>query len=284
MIISKKLIRITAIVFLLFLVGPSFAGSRPILPKTVFQGKTFTVPVISKDPVSGEAVFLGKTIPFYGYKNGARAIIGVPPLAATGQNEIIINLSAGGKKVMEKKQVIIMPAKFKAESLVFMPTKIRGISKAKIKIDQDELAVMISKETPVKFWEGRFIMPVKGYITSPFGAYRNYNGKRLGDHRGMDIGGNPVGTPIKAANSGVVASAKLLPTLGSCIVIDHGQGVCSIYMHMSKLLVTEGDEVRKGDIIGHVGNIGLSSGPHLHFGISVHNTRVDPVQWVQKEI
>ena len=127
-------------------------------------------------------------------------------------------------------------------------------------------------------------MPIKGRVTSAFGAYRLYNGKRLGDHRGTDIGGNPVGAKIKVANSGVVIFSKPMPTIGSVIVIDHGQGVNSIYMHMSKTLVSVGEKVIKGQVIGKIGNTGLSTGPHLHFGMSIHDTRVDPLEWVSKDI
>ena len=133
-------------------------------------------------------------------------------------------------------------------------------------------------------FSGKFIKPLEGKITSAFGSYRLYNGKKLGDHRGVDIGGNPIGTPIKASNSGKVIFAKKLPTLGSAIIIDHGQGIHSLYMHMSKILVSMGDFVKKGQIIGKVGSTGLSTGPHLHWGISIHDTRINPMYLINNHL
>jgi len=253
-----------------------------ISPESVYQGRTFTIKTSKGAFTSGQARFMGKNIPFYSGKDGLSTIIGVSASAPTGPQTI--NISAEnifGETEVYTTEIYVRPYKFLAEKLVFPPQKTGKLTTKKIASDQEELEKVLCNWTQDRLWEGKFIVPVKGRTTSPFGAYRLYNGKHLGDHRGADIGGNPAGTPIKATNSGVVAFAKPLPAYGSVVVIDHGQGIHSIYMHLSKTLVKIGQLVKKGGIIGRVGSTGISTGPHLHWGISIHDTRVDPMAWAK---
>lgn len=254
-------------------------------PVSISQGRTFTAHIISESIVSAEMLFGGKAIRFYGTKGNLTAIAGVNVFTDPGWHPLKITAAdESGNTVSEDYNIKIKMSVFPHDKLTFPPGKQGRLVASKIKTDQDELSEVLKIETPEKLWSGKFLMPIKGRMTSAFGTYRLYNGKRLGDHRGTDIGGNPVGAKIKAANSGVVVFSKLLPTIGSVIVINHGQGVCSVYMHMSKTLVSVGEKIVKGQIIGLVGNTGLSTGPHLHFGVSVHDTRVDPLEWVSKGI
>ena len=257
-----------------------------LLPETARQGKTFTVTVSAELPLrAASASFLGKDMPFYTSGTGFRGVIGIHPNTRPGLYKMEITATdEAGLTDRLAADVRIKTTKFLAEKLAFPPGKSSKLSSAKIQKDQDKVGEIMEKETPDQLWSGRFIMPIKGYITSPYGAYRLYNGKKLGDHRGADIGGNPVGAPIKAANSGIVAFTEFLPTIGSTIILDHGQGINSIYMHMSKTLVKAGDRIEKGQVIGRIGSTGLSNGPHLHWGISVHNTRVDPLEWTKRTV
>lgn len=134
-----------------------------------------------------------------------------------------------------------------------------------------------AKKNPVerKLWDSNFILPVKSKISSPFGAMRFVNNKVVGYHSGIDFP-VPVGTTLKAANSGKIVLSRELTTTGNTIVIDHGMNVFSSYAHMSSLNVKEGDIIKKGDIIGKSGNTGFTTGPHLHFTISIGTTFVNP--------
>ena len=230
--------------------------------------------------------FLGIKVPFYKADEGFRGIIGVSALAKTGSSklEIVATDEAGGTESICW-PIKISATQFHADKLVFIASqKKEKLSSQKIANDQDQIMEVLTRESNDQMWSGRFLMPIKGRITSAYGSYRLYNGKRLGDHRGTDIGGNPAGTLIKAANSGVVAFARLMPAFGSVVVLDHGQGIHSIYMHMSKRLVELGEEVKKGQYIGRVGSTGISTGPHLHFGLSVHGVRVDAMEWVRRQV
>ena len=273
-------------VLLLVLFQPCFSKdfAVSVKPAAVSQGRTFVAAITSESIVSADMIFSGKTIHFYGTKGNLNAIAGVNVFTDPGWHPLKITATdESGNTVTKDYKIKIKMSVFPHDKLVFAPGKQGRLVASKIKTDQDELSEVFKRETTAKLWSGKFLMPIKGRVTSAFGTYRLYNGKRLGDHRGTDIGGNPVGARIKAANSGVVVFAKLLPTLGSVIVIDHGQGVNSVYMHMSKTLVAAGEKVVKGQYIGKIGSTGLSTGPHLHFGVSVNDTRVDPMEWVRRD-
>ena len=276
-------------IFLLFILlsgNICFGGiDLAVSPQTPSQGRTFTAQITSDSIVSADLIFCGKLIRFYGTKGDLSAIAGVNVFTQTGWQPLRITATdESGNTVTEDFKIKIKKSVFPFDKLLFPPGKQGRLVASKIKTDQDELAEVLKTESQRRLWTGKFLMPIKGRVTSAFGAYRLYNGKRLGDHRGTDIGGNPVGAKIKVANSGVVIFSKPMPTIGSVIVIDHGQGVNSIYMHMSKTLVSVGEKVIKGQVIGKIGNTGLSTGPHLHFGMSIHDTRVDPLEWVSKDI
>lgn len=122
-----------------------------------------------------------------------------------------------------------------------------------------------------------FIRPVKGgRLTSIFGSQRILNGKPKNAHNGLDIAA-PRGTPVYAASDGrVIFVADNFYYSGNFIIIDHGQGLNTSYLHLSKTYVKEGDYVHKGDKIGAIGTTGRSTGPHLHWSAQWYNKRIDP--------
>lgn len=123
---------------------------------------------------------------------------------------------------------------------------------------------------------GGFIWPVDGRISGRFGRQRVYNGKPGSPHSGTDIAA-PHGTPIKAPAAGVVVLAEpALYLTGGTVLIDHGHGVGSNFLHLSQLNVSVGQAVKQGDVIGQVGATGRATGPHLHWGLTWFQTRLDP--------
>jgi biotin carboxyl carrier protein len=126
-------------------------------------------------------------------------------------------------------------------------------------------------------FEETFIWPVEGRISGRFGNQRIYNGKPGAPHSGMDIA-VPQGTPVKAPASGVVtfANADLYLT-GGTVLIDHGHGVNSNFLHLSRIDVKVGDHVKQGQVIGAVGKTGRATGPHLHWGLTWFSVRLDPL-------
>ena len=121
-----------------------------------------------------------------------------------------------------------------------------------------------------------FIWPVTGRISSIFGLRRFFNEQERRPHSGLDIAADE-GTPIKAVADGTVIDAGDFFFSGNMIYFDHGQGVISLYAHMSKIAVKPGDVVKQGDIIGNVGQTGRVTGPHLHFAVITNRTLIDPI-------
>lgn len=138
--------------------------------------------------------------------------------------------------------------------------------------------------TPQKFWNGAFIKPNRGRISTIFGVRRYYNGKFANDyyHRGVDYAGGS-GSAVVAPAAGRVAlvgrEAEGFRVHGNVVGVDHGQGVVSIFMHLKSIKVKEGDLVSPGTLIGTVGSTGASTGPHLHWGLYVQGEAVEPASW-----
>ncbi len=144
-----------------------------------------------------------------------------------------------------------------------------------------------SQVSPKKLWQGVFFLPVEPVFAdcyaSRFGSRRSYNGSEYSYyHTGLDYCGQ-VGDPIYAAAAGEVVFAGPLTVRGNATMIDHGLGVFSAYMHQSEILVSVGDRVEQGQIIGKVGNTGRVEGPHLHFEVLVGGVPVDPLDWLNQE-
>lgn len=135
--------------------------------------------------------------------------------------------------------------------------------------------------TPQRLWQEPLRSPLPHCQNSPFGVKRFYNGKYSGNyHKGVDLRA-PAGAPIKAITDGrVVVASQNFRLHGGTVGLDHGTGLTSIYIHMSKVLVKPGQMVKAGDTIGLVGSTGFATGPHLHWGLYVHGIPIEPNQWI----
>jgi murein DD-endopeptidase MepM/ murein hydrolase activator NlpD len=137
---------------------------------------------------------------------------------------------------------------------------------------------------PQKMWDGPFLWPSTGVVTSVFGARRSYGGRPpSGAHSGLDLA-NKEGTLIVAPAPGRVALCEWMESFGNVVLLDHGQGVFSYYLHMKAATVAEGAVVQTGDALGIMGREGVATGPHLHWSLTVAGERVDPVEWTERAI
>jgi murein DD-endopeptidase MepM/ murein hydrolase activator NlpD len=135
----------------------------------------------------------------------------------------------------------------------------------------------INKNTPYK----NFLLPTKGPISSPFGLKRFFNKQARRPHSGIDIAA-PRGANIIAPMDGEIILTGNFFFNGNSIFIDHGQGLVTMYCHMDKLESYQGQRVKAGDIIGKVGSTGRATGPHLHWTVSLNNTRIEPFLFLEK--
>ena len=152
------------------------------------------------------------------------------------------------------------------------------------KIENAALNKALGTVSDKKLWSGKFIFPSDGPESTAYGVKRRINGVISPDyfHKGLDFAAKE-GSDIKAPENGKVIltgqNSKGFIVNGNCVFLDHGQGVISGYLHLSKILVKNGDLVKKGQVIGKVGSTGIASGPHLHWGIYITGKTVDPMCW-----
>jgi murein DD-endopeptidase MepM/ murein hydrolase activator NlpD len=148
-----------------------------------------------------------------------------------------------------------------------------------VKIKDDYL----NRVTPAREWEGKFAAPAEAEISDVFGSQRIFNGKAQRPHFGLDFR-VPTGTPVAAMNQGTVLLARFLYFEGNCVVIDHGQGLLTLYFHLSEFRVKEGKVVKRGQIVGLSGGTGRATGPHLHVAVRWQGTYLDPARLMELQL
>ena len=147
----------------------------------------------------------------------------------------------------------------------------------RIKEENNKIGKARAINSDLPFFKNQFIMPVKGIISGVYGSQRILNGKPKWPHYGIDIAAKK-GTMIKSSGSGTVTMAEDdLYYTGGTIIMDHGHGISTIYSHLESVMVSVGDKIDQGDIIGTVGSTGRSTGPHLDFRVNWFQTRLDPM-------
>ncbi|HYA97036.1 MAG TPA: M23 family metallopeptidase, partial [Methylomirabilota bacterium] len=162
--------------------------------------------------------------------------------------------------------VLKVPGRYTAPS----PEELREIEEDK-KTKEDAFQTL----SPEREWQGSFRAPVEAQISDVFGVERVFNGTVQSTHQGLDFR-VPSGTPVAAVNRGKVLLARPLFFEGNCVVIDHGQGLLTLYLHLSKFSVKEGDEVEKGQQVGLSGGTGRATGPHLHLAVRWQGVYLNP--------
>jgi len=218
-----------------------------------------------------------RSVPLFKQANGEW--LGLMPIQAThapGPAEITF-LSPAQQKEHDA-SLTVVDAQFATQNVNLAP----GIANLHNTPEEVELLKSFRDNlSETRYWQDRFLEPVDGCMVSPFGVKRYRNHKPTGDyHGGVDLR-SPQGAPVRAAADGTVKLAQLVTALGNAVGIDHGQGVETLYMHMSKLAVQAGASVKQGDVIGYVGTTGRSNGPHLHWSVYVNSVQVNPGQWVK---
>jgi len=145
-----------------------------------------------------------------------------------------------------------------------------------VKVKQDYL----NRVTPEREWDGNFSAPVDAQTSDIFGSQRIFNGVAQRPHFGLDYRVH-TGTPVAAMNDGTVLLARFLYFEGNCVTIDHGQGLLTLYFHLSEIKVKEGDTVKRGEIVGLSGGTGRATGPHLHVAVRWQGTYLDPARLLE---
>lgn len=203
------------------------------------------------------------------HEDGWYAYVGIPLSAKTGRHTIDVNDTTDAFSVADK---------------TYLEQHLTITNTRKVDPNEDDLKRIRSergrKQSAKSHWTEDllgfdFIEPVKGPRSSSFGLKRFYNGKARNPHSGMDIAA-PTGTTIVAPAAGTVIEKGDFFFSGNMVYLDHGQGLISLYAHMSKIDVNVGDEVDQGQKLGEVGATGRVTGPHLHWSVGLNNNWIDP--------
>ena len=254
----------------------------------LYQSDTLLIKVHSNTPLDSVTAKLGKRrftgFPLNKHKTAFRIYMGIHVNSPTGNQTILVqSLTPTNQTTKKTLNLTIKEKKFKKTQLHFNKTKSKvANNRTALLKESQEIGRNFRKKTSYHYFKDPFIRPTRGRISSPFGAYRTYkNNNTSRKHTGTDIA-NLKNTPIYAANAGKVILSKSYYSHGNTIMINHGLGVVTIYNHLNKRLVKTGQRVKRGQKIGLIGDTGIATGPHLHWGMSIQNVRVDPLFWLKE--
>lgn len=251
-----------------------------VQPTSVRQGQVVVVTVPGEQPLVQPTLrFAGRSWPLYRRGTSSGTYLATDPTTKAGRYTITFEaLSASGASLKASAVVTIVRVPFPTRNLTFDRQTSALLTPDAAEREHRLTAAALRVLHDEQLWEGPFLLPVSGPVSSPYGVLSIYQGQMWGFHSGVDLA-VPMGTPVQAANDGIVRLAEELPLSGNAVMIDHGLGVVTSYLHLSVIGVTVGQHVRKGEIIGNVGMTGLSLGPHLHWGVRVNGVHVDPLPW-----
>ena len=210
---------------------------------------------------------------------GLTALVPISSIFEPGNYTLTANLGGGAAPV--QLGFSVAPVDYPFERIELSPETQNLLTPEDIQAERTLLESIFGVFTTERRWDGPFLIPASGTPTSPFGERRVYGDTALYDYHGGHDVAAPTGTPVFAAQKGTVAWAAPLKIRGNTVIVDHGRGVFSAYLHLSAIDVNVGDQIEPGGRLGAVGNTGLSTGPHLHWEIRVLNVPVDPLQWTQ---
>ncbi len=257
-----------------------------LTPLPIVQGQTLVVKVWTEGTVGLSGLYDESRAVLFVEGEGVRwALVGIHALTEVGPHPLkLIATDAEGQQTEILLSVPVVDGGYRVENIVLPPDRSALLDPDLIKAERERLAQVFGIFGRQQLWVGPFIVPAEGPITSQFGTRRSYSGgPATSYHEGIDYDAPP-SAAVLAANDGQVALAEPLTVRGNAVIIDHGLGIHSGYYHLSEINVQEGQQVKKGDVVGKVGDTGLATGPHLHWEIRVNGINVDPAQWTWQTI
>ena len=261
-------------VFVLLLARPAHAQLCRVTPQSVNLGDTVR---ITCPPDFISVSFHGRTAKLFAQPDGKRfGLFAISVKDPPGPSSLLLVRDGGAQP--QQLSFMIRKTLFPSQNVKLSP-EIEALHST-----PEEMALLNSfKEniSDARSWQDPLAAPVSGCMTSPFGVKRLHNGKPTGEYHGGVDQRTPAGEPIRAVAAGTVTFAQQFNVLGNAAGIDHGQGLESMYLHMSKLVATPGAQVQSGDILGYAGSTGRSTGPHLHWVLYVNGINVNPAQWIK---
>ena len=252
-----------------------------LTPSTVVQGEPTMMTVENAEITDIKSVtFGGQPLNLFLYNDLPTALIGVDIHKKAGKYALKLSLNDGAVATT----TLAVSTREVVEEPLSVPEQIGGNSPASQAAVVSELAkenaILATIPTGKKsFWTEKFTYPISGpVITDPYG-YARLTGAYTITHKGVDLRA-PIDTEVHAMNRGVVRIATEYTVYGKTIVVDHGLGVSTIYMHLSKIYVNPGELVTPGKIIGLSGQTGYAEFPHLHISVKINHISIDPIKFL----
>ena len=243
------------------------------------QGEVLVVTVpVQGDPDRVVGHLLNREIVFFPVGEGEYAgLLGLDMQDKPGRHKLMIQVEYPDRKERHRITVLLMKEDFRVQHLK-LPKKMVDLDSktlARVRKESKLLHHAFESVLPEPLWKSQFIEPVQGRVSGRFGSRRVINGQHKRPHSGEDIAA-PKGTPVVAMNTGMVRLTMDHFFTGKGVILDHGLGLFSMYFHLSAVDVTQGQLVEKGQPIGKVGATGRATGPHLHWGVRLNGSRIDP--------
>jgi murein DD-endopeptidase MepM/ murein hydrolase activator NlpD len=256
---------------------PAWCGDLSLLSPQVYNGEVAVLRWHGEKLSFGVVRFREEIIYLYPDKEGAIALLPVGLDAAAGDYPLLAALVDLHGRTTIIELILRIDYKKRPEEHLTLPERLVTPNEQDSARINREHALLNEKfaQRSARFWT-IFESPVDDPVSSVFGQRRLMNGKPKSPHSGTDFR-SPSGTPVHAISNGRVALVAELFYTGQTVVVDHGEGLFSLYAHLSKILVEEGSELRAGDVLGKVGSTGRSTGAHLHLTVRLLGERVDPL-------
>jgi murein DD-endopeptidase MepM/ murein hydrolase activator NlpD len=285
---KKKSILCLAVFLFLPTLASVFAESlRPeIVPKAAKQGEVCLLRVFGpKNLKNAEGEFQRIRIPLSPNSTGKayEGLLAVDLEAKPAKYQVKVRgVDPSGKNLSGAAALEVKKVVFKTQNLSLPSAMVDLDPKTleRVNAESKRVEALFQRARREKLWKGPFLQPVQGEISTPFGLRRVINRQNKSPHSGVDLRAAE-GTPILASNSGAVVLVDDLFFSGKSVVLDHGQGIYSMYFHLSEVLAREGEKISRGDVLGQAGSTGRSTGPHLHWGVRVHGAKVDPFSLIR---
>jgi murein DD-endopeptidase MepM/ murein hydrolase activator NlpD len=255
-------------------------------PSPVAQGQTVLVQLQSKEEMAVEGSLLGQSLLFVRHGDEYWALAGVDALtpAEPYRLTLVMTETTSGDVLRMQEPFTVTKGSFTTENIAVPASRQNLLDPTLSQAEARKVNAVLAGVSEQRMWAGTFRLPLPDElrITAGFGQRRSYNGGPVSSyHAGEDLGADE-GTPVFAPMTATVALAEPLQVRGNAIILDYGLGVFNGFWHLSQIDVQVGEVVTKGQVIGLVGNTGLSTGPHLHWEMQVLGVPVDPFQWTEQ--
>lgn len=267
--------------------GQAQSAALTLTPPVVQAGSPELIRVDAPDATSVDGEWLGRIVQFFRGRDGHTwfALAGVDVEAPSGLSTLRIVVHNRSSASDLSQRIVIHPGNYRTGKLTVSPKFVEPGPEAlvEIQVEQKLKEKVFATSSPDPLWQGNFHAPVTAPPTDSFGTRRIFNSTLASVHKGMDFRAR-TGTPVKAGNRGVVVLARPLYYEGNCVVIDHGLGLFSLSMHLSRIDVKEGQQIRMGKRVGLSGATGRVTGPHLHWAIRWQGAYLDPAKLLRLDL